>query len=272
MPDLEDISYSRDETVAAANDYYDFLTKMYLKESDIIKPPAGGWPSVMLHLQCLGKTDEVIALLSRLPYIRWPSDDRDQSQGAPRCIFADWQKIASSVGLGRINGEFLGIASEGASNSAAVPPHVIGLTCGGRGNPVFLLDTKLGITHWHECPGEVIDNPPLEPVQNDPYGYAPEKEAEWRAEGEAWANADFFEVLKEEFRQLHFIPLSSRLVIDTYSTWGPNLDGMVVMLQDIYRAHGWPNLEQYRKRECLEAVQRALEERYPIRADRREDE
>lgn len=38
MPDLEDISYSRDETVAVANDYYDFLTKMYLKESDIIKP------------------------------------------------------------------------------------------------------------------------------------------------------------------------------------------------------------------------------------------
>lgn len=38
------------------------------------------------------------------------------------------------------------------------------------------------------------------------------------------------------------------------------------MLQGIFREHGW-SLEQggahYRKRECLEAVETALKERYP---------
>jgi hypothetical protein len=41
---------------------------------------------------------------------------------------------------------------------------------------------------------------------------------------------------------------------------------MISMLQEIYREHGWPDLDRYRKRECLEAVQEALEERYPDEA------
>lgn len=42
-------------------------------------------------------------------------------------------------------------------------------------------------------------------------------------------------------------------------------DGMIPMPQGIFREHGW-SLEQaahYRKRECLQAVETALEERYP---------
>jgi hypothetical protein len=38
------------------------------------------------------------------------------------------------------------------------------------------------------------------------------------------------------------------------------------MLQGIYREHGWPNLDVYDKKECLKAVQKALEEHYPGRA------
>jgi hypothetical protein len=45
--DLEDITYSREATIAAVTDYYTFLTRMYLNKSDITYPPSGGWPSIV---------------------------------------------------------------------------------------------------------------------------------------------------------------------------------------------------------------------------------
>ncbi|KAI1474545.1 hypothetical protein F4774DRAFT_325125 [Daldinia eschscholtzii] len=272
MPSLDEISYSRDVTVAATRDYYTFLTKMYLKESDVIEPPEGGWPNLTTNLQSLGKTDEVLSLLRHLPYIRRHSDDRDQAQGAAECYFADWQKLGRYLASGRTTGEKLRLVTEGASIYENVPPYVVSLTAGGRSNPVFLLDTKFGVGHWYECPGEVRYEPSREPIEDDPYDYAPEKEAEWRADGQYWAIPDFFGELEDQFRELKFIPISSRKVIDVYTTRGSQADGMIPMLQEIYREYGWPNLVNYRKRECLEAVQTALEERYPDFADRRDDE
>ena len=35
------------------------------------------------------------------------------------------------------------------------------------------------------------------------------------------------------------------------------------MLQGIYREHGWPDLEKYRKEDCIKAVEEALAEQYP---------
>ncbi|KAL7629536.1 hypothetical protein AAE478_001057 [Parahypoxylon ruwenzoriense] len=272
MPQLSNIHYSRDVCVTAVRDYYRFLTKMYLKKSDVIEPPPGGWPTITSDcVKDLGKTDKVGALLRHLPYIRAPSDDRDKAHGAPWCYFADWQSHCRSVSLGRTNGEDMRLVSQSASLYEKVPPHVIGLTSGGRDNPVFLLDTELGIVHWHECPGEIRYNPSREPVEDDPYDYAPDNEADWRADAPAWAVPDFFEVLKDQFRALHFIPISSRSVLDVYAILGRSTNGMIPMLQDIYRQHGWPEIERYHKRECLEAVQSALEERYPNSADRRED-
>jgi hypothetical protein len=273
MPGLSEIEYSRDECIAAVRDYYSFLTKMYLTESDVIEPPGGGWPNINTDiLQELDKTEEVISLLCYLPYIRSPSDDRDKAQGAPWCYFADWQSDIHDLILSRASGEELKIMSEGASFYEDVPPHVFGLTSGGRDNPVYLIDTKLGIVHWPECPGGIKDDPSREPVEDDPYDYAPENEAEWRADAPAWAIADFFEILKDQFRELKFLPISSRLVLDVYATYGPDSAGMINMVQDIYREHAWPDLQQYRKVECLEAVQKALEEHYPGKADRHDDD
>ncbi|RYO76324.1 hypothetical protein DL762_009826 [Monosporascus cannonballus] len=252
MPSLDEITYSRDATVAAVRDYYDFLTKMYVRESDIIEPPAGGWPTIKPYLECMGKTDEVLSLLCHLPYIR-ELDDGNSVQGAPWCYFADWQKL----GLRQVKGETFRLLSERAGIIDDVPPHVVGLTWGGRNNPVILLDTKLGIIHWYECPYEIKCAPARELLQDDAYDYAPENEAVWIAECGTWAITDFFEVLKDEFRKLHFIPKSSRSVVDIYTTF-PDSDEVIPVMQDIYRRHGWPDLQRYRKRECLEA----LRERY----------
>jgi hypothetical protein len=38
----------------------------------------------------------------------------------------------------------------------------------------------------------------------------------------------------------------------------PTEAGKIATVQDIFREHGWPDLEKYRKRECLEELQRPM--------------
>jgi hypothetical protein len=265
MPWLSEITYSREETITAVRDYYIFLTKLYLNETEVIEPPEDGWPSINSeNLHDLGKSSEVIALLRHLPYIRRRHDGRE-AQGAPGCYFADWQSSCNAVIQGGTTCEGLKILSEDPEYLDDTPPHVIGLTSGGRNNPTILLDTRLGIVHWFECPDYCRHRPTREQIIDDPYDYAAEneREAEWRADAPAWAIPDFFELLKDQFRELNFVPVSSRSVEDVETIRYPPVDGMISMLQRIYREHGWPDLQQYRKQDCLDAVRRALQERYP---------
>jgi hypothetical protein len=68
MPSLSEISYSRDVSIAAVRDYYNFIVKMYVEESEVIYLPEGGWPHITSeNLKGCGKTDEVIAMLRQLP-------------------------------------------------------------------------------------------------------------------------------------------------------------------------------------------------------------
>ncbi|EGE08655.1 hypothetical protein TEQG_07616 [Trichophyton equinum CBS 127.97] len=188
MPELCDITYSREECIAAVRGYYQFLTTMYLKESDILEPPEGGWPSVTPSaIQQLGKTDE------------------------------------------------------------------------------------LGVIYWPECPGDIQHDPdaPCERVWDDPYEYASTSEAEWRAEGAYWSIPDFFEIIKDQFRRLLFIPISTITVIDVYHHG--KMFWYFEFLQEIYREHGWPDLEKYNKVECLKDIRKRLMEKYPDNVDHDEN-
>lgn len=44
------------------------------------------------------------------------------------------------------------------------------------------------------------------------------------------------------------------------------------MVMGIYRAHGWPDLERYRKEDCLKAIYTALSENFPGQEDEEDDE
>ena len=85
--------------------------------------------------------------------------------------------------------------------------------------------------------------------------YGEENEEEWRQQSRAWLIPDFFEVLKDHFRRLVFVPFSTSSV---YYCFKPN--SQVDRLRQIYRNHGWPDLERYRKKECMEAVGTAMKE------------
>ncbi|KAK7910602.1 hypothetical protein PG985_013083 [Apiospora marii] len=132
---------------------------------------------------------------------------------------------------------------------------------------------ELGVVYWIKCPGAIEDSPAVEPVLDDVVDYAPEAEWEWRGNGPAWAVADFFEQLRREFRRLDFVPAGSRTVIDDYSNHsGESGDGSTEALRKVYREHGWPDLERYRKEDCLRAVRDMLREKYPDLLDDEYDE
>lgn len=158
MPELHEISYSHEATIAAVRNYYRFLIRMDLKESYVADPPEGGWPEISLeNLSSLGKTNEAILLLRHLPYI---SSRDDSAQGAAHCLFIDWRRIARSHVLGELSAEDVLVITEGWSGlPESMSPHVVGLTRGSYLNPCFLLDTKLGVVFWEECHSDVKRNP-----------------------------------------------------------------------------------------------------------------
>lgn len=264
MPGLEDVSYSEAACVAAVGRYYEFLVKMYLDDSEVIYPPEGGWPSITgadpEALAKFGKSDKVISLLAHLPFLRHQPD----IHGIAGCKFADWSALFTGV-TPESDMEAKKIVTEGSPFNELAPPHVVSLTRGGRDTPVILVDTELGVITWDAYPYPKNHNHAREPIHDDPYDYAPDEEAEWRAEGMTWAIDDFFEVLKSLFLDLFYIPISRKLVIGDFEGFG-HPQGMISTLRGIYHAHGWPNLSAYRKDECLDAVVRAMKAKYPAQS------
>jgi len=269
MSELEDITYSRADTIAAISDFYQFLVGMYMKDSQVIYPPEEGWPSIINAdpdlLKSLGKSDEVLSLLAHLPYIRSPGNWNDDAEPAPGCRFAEWQDLIAKLcsPTRSTTGDQIRIMTEGAAFAEIAPAHVFSLTCGDRENPVMVLDTKLGIIHWEDCPHKIERGYYQESVEYGSDEDVPEEEADWRHGAMAWAIPDFFEIFKDEFRKLNWIPISHHTVWNASDPEGPGEAGMVPMLREIYRQHHWPDLALYRKSECLEAVQKAMKEKYP---------
>ncbi|KAI1512572.1 hypothetical protein Ptr86124_008538 [Pyrenophora tritici-repentis] len=73
MAIISEISYLRDALVNAIRFYYHFLVSMYMDESMIDEPPENGWETIPNGWINFEKTDEVIDLLRRLPYLSYES-------------------------------------------------------------------------------------------------------------------------------------------------------------------------------------------------------
>jgi hypothetical protein len=71
---------------------------LFPDESDIIRPLEEDRPTITPEFQrSFVKTDEVIALLRHLPYIRRISHGMHAPQGTPACYWADWQSMAMNA-------------------------------------------------------------------------------------------------------------------------------------------------------------------------------
>ncbi|KAK0745612.1 hypothetical protein B0T18DRAFT_325068 [Schizothecium vesticola] len=220
----------------------------------------------------MGKSDGVVSLLRQLPYIRRPPGEAGPKiMAAPWCWMADWH------GLCGPDVELNDVGIEWDLQDEAVPANVIGLTCGGRDNSTILLDTEAGAVYWVDCPGRIASHRDCtdgDMINDDVMDYLEDPDNEWRG-SPAWPVTSFFEMLKRQYMGLQFIPLSSATVRDARDLVCEHppedialgSEGAVKMLQRIYREHGWPDSDRYRKEECLTAVSRALEEHYPRLVD-----
>lgn len=205
--------------------------------------------------------------------------DRYVHIAAAFCQFEDWARRAQDIAtLPRP------LSSDDIDSTLRVtqgirehiPPYVVGLV--NTKDFQILLDTKFGIVYFigpDATPGltrKAASTDELYPViKAMPCEYAPEEEEEWRGgQGPcAWKISDFFSLLKHHFRQSNYVslPLWGR------GTWEvvENFDGeeylqewqtvlVLPRVRDIFGGCGWPDLERYRKDECIIAVKRVVEE------------
>ncbi|KAK1835026.1 hypothetical protein QBC39DRAFT_423915 [Podospora conica] len=274
------MAYSHNETIAAMQDYIAYATKMYLDDTAYESPPADGWPSITAEsMRLLGKTDDVIELLRHLPYPVEEDPDR-RHEIMPALPFAAFQLEDC-----RQSAEGLRVVTE-ATFFEHVPAHVVGLALRKPNDHGVLLDTELGVVFWYEAateyvwysPFPVIDGLADSDDDSEEEGDGEERtpmspgEREWRGCEAVWTIADFFATLKHNLKELHFVPMGKRRVVDGW--YGPEANGLnaVEMVKDIYRAHGWPDLERYQKEDCLAAIHRAMSEHFPDELDEEDQE
>ncbi|TPX09971.1 uncharacterized protein E0L32_008818 [Thyridium curvatum] len=241
MPWLKDISYDRQATIAVFRDYYHFLAALYLHQSEAVEPPQDGWPAITAENMQVSRGRRA----SSLP-----------------------PELCNGIVAGHWDGEDVKHAtqSEGLDFSEDIPSHVVGLTVGGVERPYIFLDVEAGIVHWYECWDKIRETSSQEMVQDDMLDWAPDNET-WRYASAAWAILDFFEMLKDQYRQLNFVPFTPWTVRDVWLRAPPGVGEMLDVLPGIYREHGWPDIDRYRKEECLRAVRATLLDRAPLYAD-----
>lgn len=124
---------------------------------------------------------------------------------------------------------------------------------GGDNGGNFYLDTIEGNIYWLGCPEDIWDDPDL--VREETYHWQDEEEfyegeRNWRTSARVWTIPDFFEVLKDQFRRLMYIPLSEEAV--EIAGYFPK--EMQEVVERTFREYGWPDLGVYNKPQCLEAV------------------
>lgn len=257
--EIPEIRYSRDETVAAVCDLIDFASKMYLDKLVYEFPPSTGWASITPDsMRFFGKTDVVVDLLRHLPYPFDKNPDR-RPQLMPALSFAPFQLKAYGQ-----SPETLRMITEGIIWED-VPSHVMSLAMRPCNDHGVLLDTNLGVVFWRDAAAEfkwLSPFPTLE-FDNDSDNDISPREKQWRECDMVWSIPDFFATLKHHLKELNFVTMSPRRVVDGFHSPDSHDQEAVDVVKGIYRAHGWPDLERYRKEDCLKAIHTALCENFP---------
>lgn len=131
------------EVATALQDFYNFLALLpWLDPSDILTPPAGGWPNINeANFAPLHKTDTVIQLLKHIPYLRMgDSDDKNPLvwQTFPCDYQRDYfQKVQSAIDYWEIPNT--------SERGFEFPEWVVPLTYGKVNGQYIMLDTSDGI-------------------------------------------------------------------------------------------------------------------------------
>lgn len=253
MPDEEELPvYSASEIAAVLLDFFTFLTTLHCHPEDIVVPPPGGWPSYTPE-NCAGfKSDFAIEVLRNLPYLDSRASDHSDSLGQIhyKSHLVDYTTFDVEL---LTDHDYLWVGDQDSEDEEAVPDHAFqfakGFESGGR---TLFLDVLEGKVFEVEIRCDAFDED-LE---------------------------DYFEDLKEKYRNLELIPCPGEKMIEV-SAWGlgPEEPGEVVSEEEVlmqtdmiwgthldirytrqlYRAYGWPNA--FRRDEALREIGGLIEKR-----------
>ena len=240
--------YSAAETAAVVLDFLTFLTTLHRDPDDLRLPPPGGWPGYSPE-NCAGfKSDLAVEVLRNLPYLDRKGSHEDSSGQIhyKSCLLDyttfDSERLTAQEYLWR-NGQ------------EAVPDHVIILAEGREsGGRTLFLDV------WE---GKVF-----------------EVEIRGPNEAEGQDLREYFEDLKNLYRNLELIPLPGSTMIELRASgidpetvdqavskeevltqddpdWGSDLD--IRYVRQLYRAFGWP--DDFRRGEAFDELSDLIDER-----------
>ncbi|KAI1661374.1 hypothetical protein F4813DRAFT_347341 [Daldinia decipiens] len=133
--------YTRDQYVAIINDFYTFLTRMYIADSALKHPPEGGWSNVTPeNCSGFGKNTFVVDLLKHLPYIE--GGEENDVDIHYKCNVVDYSTATPE----KFSGTRIKLGEISASADGPVPAHTVVIAEGHEsGGVVLLLDTEEGI-------------------------------------------------------------------------------------------------------------------------------
>lgn len=128
----------RDEIVKTISTFYTFLVTNTLLPTTAIKtPPSKGWPEEYRQaFRKMGKSEEVVDLLSHLPYIDDPNWEWLNETKPINYI--------SSLNLRRLNGDYESKRYLFEPSEFKFPSHVVSLTTGRLYGSWLLLDLHAG--------------------------------------------------------------------------------------------------------------------------------
>ncbi|KAF2219280.1 hypothetical protein BDZ85DRAFT_44503 [Elsinoe ampelina] len=231
-------SYSPQLVAECLLRHYELLASMaYFDKSKIKHPPPEGWSDKELHidlLRHLDRSDAVIELLRRIPYIQ---DDMVEEWEVFFGAFSI-SYLQKSWRMWRINKEALAKKDWSemglAPFDATPPPEVITLTTG-RYATFWCIDTKKG---------SIIPTDGY--IESDAPDYDP-----WLG-CKAVPIRPYFDEIYHKIRALEYVPQTHH-EHEIEGTIGDGSQGEGLEIARLHQEHGWPN--HFRREECIAAVQ-----------------
>lgn len=263
FPDGQIPRYDRNEVIAIITDFCNFFNTLpVIQPGQLLFPPEGGWPNITRESMApLGKTEDVVELLKRLPYFDTTSDQTRTRSGKcfsprkscctikPDTSMYDFQSEPYHAALRRNDLEncippFLDL-----------PPWAICLKTGyAKAGDYLILDTSDGTITNYDFPGCSFD-----------LTYPAEDPRHWRDKcaDSTHTAKQYFDNLAIEWKRLRIIayPTSHSDSMAVHYTQFLKQEE-AYKLKRIWHWYGWPEPDDFRQDECRQALIKWYHERH----------
>ncbi|OBT76330.1 hypothetical protein VF21_03329 [Pseudogymnoascus sp. 05NY08] len=232
----------------------------YLPASDILTPPAAGWPQAdIVNFRKLGKTDLVVEVLKHLPYIR-TDGNRGWRLGYDDTKPITYVKVPGTTTEEGTGGCKLAELEDGVNHAVLwdsglephgqkLDAHVVPLTNGWQYGAWLLLDTEAGTITDFSLLGGISSS--IRCPQSD------------RDAGLVWKHfpskpiKEFFKDWEEKYTSLEWIPIQDKNGRESGEIFSQKKVGAasedLAEIQRIFIDYGWGSTD-FRKEECRKAL------------------